>query len=183
MSHQITLYILCLVLFSACSYGYKSNVKHKNQTKKSTNIIKMDIFNKLDCNEIVLSKFKVRNSLLRYCKQQQNSCLSSEARSAALRRLWKIYGKKDIRTFYQVVSEGNVWVVKSSTKKAPSRIIHVVIPKNSKQCKIKEIFHKRSPYDVYSIMPMLKKASDYKCPSHIVGSETCKKLLYFQNKR
>lgn len=124
----------------------------------------------IECNP------KKQNKTIKY------ACSSSEARSSALRRLWKIYGKKDIRTPYQVISENQVWVVKGSRHNAPSKIVQVIISKKSKNCAIKEIFHKRRIYSLHSRTPSLKKASDYKCPSHIVSQDTCKKLTEFQNR-
>ena len=154
MFYKITIYILFLLMLSSCS--------SENYVNKKTEI-----------------KPNISSAVI----EQQYACSSSDARSSALRRLWKLYGKKDIRTPYQVISENKVWVVKGARRKDPSKVIHVIIPKNSRKCKIKEIFHKRNIYYVQSRTPVLKKASDYKCSSHIVSIETCKKLIEFQNNR
>ena len=183
MKYRLSIYMFLLIILSSCSSKEQSAITKKNISAKPTSVVNVNTSTRIDCKRILTKKIKARSSLIRYCEERKNACSSSEARSFALRRLWKLYGKKDIRTPYQVISENKVWVVKGSRHKAPSKIIHVIIPKNSKPCSIKEIFHKRRVYELHSRTPALKKASDYKCPSHIVSPDTCKKLIKFQNRR
>ena len=77
-----------------------------------------------------------------------SACSSSEARSSALRRLWNLYGKKDIRLPYQVKSKGEFWDVQGTRNKATSQTVHVVIPKSSDNCSVVKLFHKQVIYDL-----------------------------------
>lgn len=183
MTYKLHIYVFFLVLLSSCSTkNNNGDIRKGKLLNNSSKSLVLNTSTKLDCNKILLRKIKVRNSLLRYCKEKIYTCSSSEARSSALHRLWKLYGKKDVQTPYQVISENKVWVVKGSRYSEPSKIVHVIIPKKSKNCAIKDIFHKRNIHYIRSFNPGLKKASDYKCPSHIVSKETCKKLVKFQNR-
>lgn len=182
MVFKFSIYILFTIILSSCSAKYFDEIKNKRISDNSSNVVNVNTSTKLDCKKILLNKSSSSSSLIKYCKEQGYACSNSEARSSALRRLWKLYGKKDIRTPYQVISENQVWVVKGSRHNAPSKIVHVIISKKSKNCAVKEIFHKRRVYYLHSRTPSLKKASDYKCPSHIVNQDTCKKLMEFQNR-
>lgn len=68
-------------------------------------------------------------------------CSSSDARSAAFRRLWKLYGKEDIRLPYKVKSKQGMWDVYGYRNKAPQKTVHVIIPKADKNCAVKQITH------------------------------------------
>jgi len=76
-------------------------------------------------------------------KYQVAKCSSSDARSAALRRLWKLYGKDNIRLPYKVKSMNDAsWNVFGYRNNVHNKTVHVIIPKNNKNCTISKIEHK-----------------------------------------
>ena len=137
MIFKYSFYILFTIVLSSCSTS-----KIPDKSKSVVNVVTST---KLDCKKI---QSNTRKSLLRFCSNLQNVCSSSDARSSALHRLWKVYGKKDIHTPYKVISENEVWIITGFRNSAPSKIVNVIIPKNSKTCAIKEISHKQRIYDL-----------------------------------
>lgn len=79
-------------------------------------------------------------------KKNNELCSSSDARSSAFRKLWRIYGKEDIRMPYEVKSKGDMWDVYGYRNKEHLKTVHVIIPKADKNCAVKEIKHERLKY-------------------------------------